>query len=161
MVAALNRNPLKRALRLDKIRLAALEATLKLYRNPDALREQLPTLRSLTRPATEIAEQAEGLRPLAADALGPAFDVAVLRCRSQIGSGALPLDTIPSAGLAITPVDGRGHSLDALAAGLRELPVPVIGRVSEGRLVLDLRCLSGDEALVQALRSLRKAGTDA
>ena len=94
---------MKRALRVDKIRLAAIEATLKLYRDPDRLAERLPTLRLLARPLAEIEAQARRLAPAVAQAVGPAFTVAVCECRSQIGSGALPLDTIASAGLVIRP----------------------------------------------------------
>ena len=144
LIAALNRNPMKRALRVDKIRLAAIEATLKLYRDPDRLDKRLPTLALLSRPLAEIEAQAHRLAPLLAQALGDRFAVEIAPCQSQIGSGALPLDTLPSAGLAVS-----GSGLDDLAAALRRLPRPVIGRIEEGRLWLDLRCL-GDEAAFAA-----------
>ena len=151
LVEACARNPIKRAVRLDKVRLAALEATLKLYRDPGSLATTLPTLRALARPALEIRALAERLRPQIENAMGAAFEVAVCACASQIGSGALPLETIPSAGLSIAP-KGRKHAgrqLDQLAAAMRRLPVPVIGRLEKGGLVLDLRCLD-DEALLLA-----------
>ncbi|ATQ55314.1 L-seryl-tRNA(Sec) selenium transferase [Paracoccus yeei] len=143
IIAAINKNPLKRALRLDKIRIAATEATLRLYRDPDALAERLPTLRLLSRPEAEIRAQAERLAPQVAQALGCA--AAVVPCASQIGSGALPTDTIPSAGLALTPAP------EALAARLRSLKTPIIGRIHDGALILDLRCLPDDAALLNAL----------
>ncbi len=149
LVEACARNPIKRAVRLDKVRLAALEATLKLYRDPDSLAAKLPTLRALARPAAEIRASAERLKPQVEAVVGAAFEVAVCDCASQIGSGALPLETLPSAGLSIAP-KGRKHigrQLDALAAAMRRLPVPVIGRLEKGGLVLDLRCLE-DEALL-------------
>jgi L-seryl-tRNA(Ser) seleniumtransferase len=142
---------MKRALRVDKIRLAALEATLRLYRDPDTLREQLPTLRRLTRPEVEIRAQAIRLQPEVARRLGEGVEVGVVACGSQIGSGALPLETLPSAGLALRPADGRGRSLEALASGLRDLPVPVVGHMTDGQLVLDLRCLEDDARLLAAL----------
>jgi L-seryl-tRNA(Ser) seleniumtransferase len=96
LITAINRNPMKRALRVDKIRLAAIEATLKLYRDPDRLAERLPTL-WLLHGQSEIEAQACRLLPQPlASAVGTTFTVAVCQCQSQIGSGALPLDTIPS-----------------------------------------------------------------
>ncbi|CAM3049876.1 L-seryl-tRNA(Sec) selenium transferase [Paracoccus aminovorans] len=143
IIAAINRNPLKRALRLDKIRIAATEATLRLYRDPDRLAERLPTLRLLSRPQAQIRAQADRLAAPVAKALG--CTVSVVDCASQIGSGALPTDTIPSAGLALTP------NPEALADGLRGLGTPIIGRIHDGALILDLRCLADDAALLDAL----------
>ncbi|RQP20833.1 MAG: L-seryl-tRNA(Sec) selenium transferase, partial [Brucella intermedia] len=153
LIAHINRNPMKRALRVDKIRLAALEATLKLYRNPQRLAEKLPTLRYLARPQAEIAAQAERLKPALEKVLGPAFTVTVTECASQIGSGALPLSTVPSAGLSIAPKDGSGSALTALGASLRALPLPVIGRIEKGALVLDLRCLDDESSFIGNLSS--------
>ncbi|WP_266031034.1 L-seryl-tRNA(Sec) selenium transferase [Brucella intermedia] len=153
LIARINRNPMKRALRVDKIRLAALEATLKLYRNPQRLAEKLPTLRYLARPQAEIAAQTERLKPALEMVLGPAFTVTVADCASQIGSGALPLSTVPSAGLSIAPKDGSGSALTALGASLRALPLPVIGRIEKGALVLDLRCLDDENSFIRNLSS--------
>src|SRR5208282_3028735 len=100
-IARINKNPMKRALRVDKIRLAAIEATLRLYRDPDRLAERLPTLRFLARTRDEIEVQAERLLPAITNAISRDFSVEVCACNSQIGSGALPLETIASAGLAI------------------------------------------------------------
>ena len=154
LIARINKNPMKRALRVDKIRLAALEATLKLYRNPERLAEKLPTIRYLARPQPEIAAQAARLKPELERALGPAFIVAVTDCASQIGSGALPLSTVPSAGLSIAPKDSSGTALTALASSLRALPLPVIGRIEKGARVLDLRCLEDEDGFLHNLSSL-------
>nr|WP_266149115.1 L-seryl-tRNA(Sec) selenium transferase [Dyella halodurans] len=143
LIAQINRNPLKRALRVDKLRLAAIEATLNLYRDPDRLAERLPTLRWLSRRKVEIAAQARRLQPAVAEQLGDAFVVEVGDCSSQVGSGALPLDTLASAALLIRP-HGSQRELERLGAALRALPRPIIGRVADGALHLDLRCL--DEA---------------
>lgn len=143
IIAAINRNPLKRALRLDKIRIAATEATLRLYLDPDRLAERLPTLRMLARPCGEIRDQAERLAPIVAARLGCA--VRVIDCASQIGSGAQPTESIASAGLALTPAP------QSLAARLRALKTPIIGRIHDGALVLDLRCLPSDGALLDTL----------
>ncbi|CAN7689828.1 L-seryl-tRNA(Sec) selenium transferase [Mesorhizobium sp. LjRoot246] len=161
LLAEISRNPMKRALRVDKLRLAALQATLKLYRNPDRLAERLPTLRFLARAVADIAAQAERLVPALAKALGDAFAVDAVECFSQVGSGALPLDTLPSAGLALRPRSGSGQALDALAAELRALPVPVIGRIDNGALVLDLRCLEDEAGFMPNLANLSSGGVDA
>ena len=151
LVLACAKHPLKRALRLDKIRLAALEATLKLYRDPDRLAEALPTLRLLTRDAADLRAMAERLRPAFAAWAGPAWRVDVIACQSQIGSGALPVATLPSAGLALVPTARTsGAAPDELAARLRGLAVPVIGTVRDGAVRLDMRCLA-DEAALAAL----------
>jgi L-seryl-tRNA(Ser) seleniumtransferase len=75
--------------------------------------------------------------------IGDGYAVSRIDCESQIGSGALPLETLPSAGLSITAVgkENAGRRLEALVAAVRALPVPVIGRVHEGAFILDLRCL--------------------
>lgn len=155
LIAAINANPLKRAVRLDKIRIAALEATLRLYRDPDRLAERLPTLRHLARPKSGIAEQAARLAPLVDAALKPqGFAASPCDCASQIGSGALPVDTIPSAGLKLTAAPDAplgGDAPERLAAWLRQRQRPVIGRISGGALILDLRCLDKDADLLDAL----------
>ncbi|MBV8837940.1 MAG: L-seryl-tRNA(Sec) selenium transferase, partial [Alphaproteobacteria bacterium] len=163
LIQKINRNPMKRALRVDKMRLAILEATLKLYRDPDRLAARLPTVRLLARPQADIAALAERLLPAVASALGDAFAVRQIDCASQIGSGALPIETVPSAALAIRPRAGRGGgtALAALAAALRKLPVPVIGRVEDGALILDLRCLENGDAFGANLAKLPPGGRDA
>jgi L-seryl-tRNA(Ser) seleniumtransferase len=161
LIAEVNRNPMKRALRVDKIRLAALEATLKLYRDPDRLAASLPTLRLLSRSREEIEALARRLAPSVAEVVGEAYTVTVAQCASQIGSGALPLDTLPSAGLALSPRAAGGAAIERLAAALRRLPTPVIGRIEEGRLILDLRCLEDGEAFAANLSSLRMDFDDA
>jgi L-seryl-tRNA(Ser) seleniumtransferase len=153
LIAQVNRNPMKRALRVDKIRLAAIEATLKLYHDPDRLAERLPTLRLLTRSRAEIEIQAERLRPIVAKSLGGFCTIDVCACESQIGSGALPLDTIASAGLMIRPRNGGG-ALDRLAAALRGLRRPVIGRIADDGLMLDLRCLTDEDEFISVVSEL-------
>ena len=158
LIVRINRNPMKRALRVDKIRLAALEATLKLYRDPDRLAARLPTLRLLARPKVDIESLAQRLAPQVAAAVGGAFTLNVIACASQIGSGALPLETVPSAGLAIRPVvkRGAGRSLGRLAEALRQLPIPVLARVEDQTLVLDLRVLEDENGFLANLAHLRK-----
>jgi L-seryl-tRNA(Ser) seleniumtransferase len=156
LIARINRNPMKRALRVDKIRLAAVAATLRLYRDPDRLAEQLPTIRTLARPEAELKAVAGRLVPVIAKALGHDFKVEVIACASQIGSGALPLESVPSVGLAIRPQTPRGvgRALARLTKAFRQLPIPVIGRIEDGSQILDLRCVEDEQAFVANLATL-------
>jgi L-seryl-tRNA(Ser) seleniumtransferase len=161
LIAQLNRNPLKRSLRVDKIRLAALEATLKLYRDPERLVERLPTLRMLARPKEDIEGLAQRMLPAVGAAIGPSFSASLTRCASQIGSGAVPVETIASAGIKIGAAKkrGAGRELAALSAAFRQLPVPVIGRIEKESLLFDLRCLNDEAEFVANLAHLHPPGT--
>ncbi len=150
LIARLQSHPLKRALRADKMTLAALEATLRLYLHPEKLAAELPTLRLLTRQGEAIRQQGERIQAALAAHYAD-FDLQVEPCLSQIGSGSLPVDRLPSAALTFTPRDGRGSRLEALAARWRLLPVPVIGRIYDGRLWLDLRCLEDEPRFMEML----------
>ncbi len=156
LVASIKQNPLKRALRLDKVTLAALEATLQLYRNPDKLASTLPTLRLLTRTEADIREQAHRLAPNLTAKLGDQYRVETASVSSQIGSGALPVEVLPSAALSIKAVNGGDEPLRSLAKRLRQLPKPVIGRLHNGAVLLDLRCLEPihEEAFIEQLAEL-------
>jgi L-seryl-tRNA(Ser) seleniumtransferase len=143
------KNPMKRALRLDKVRLAALEATLRLYGDPEKLARRLPTIRSLARPAAEIRAQAERLLSPLASALGQDWQAGIKPVRGQIGSGALPVDLLPSFALSVT-----GKGLDRLAAAFRRLPVPVIGRIEDDTLLFDLRTLDDEATFIRQLNEL-------
>ncbi|HEY2538829.1 MAG TPA: L-seryl-tRNA(Sec) selenium transferase [Stellaceae bacterium] len=157
LVARLAKNPLKRALRLDKIRLAALEAVLRLYADPDRLAKRLPSLRLLSRPQAEIKALACRLLPAARQAFAGIADIEIVDTRSQIGSGALPVSLLPSAALSLSPIGEMrsGAAVDALARALRRLPIPVIGRIEAGRLVLDLRCLEDEAGFLAQLGETR------
>ena len=144
LVDRIRRNPLKRALRLDKLTLAALAAVLRLYEDPDRLAARLPTLRLLTRPVEEIRAMASRIKA----ALEGRFPVEVVDCESEVGSGAAPAQRLASAGLALRP----GNA--AMAARWRALPVPVIGRLQDGAFLLDLRCLEREEEFMKNLSFL-------
>jgi L-seryl-tRNA(Ser) seleniumtransferase len=159
LIAGMNRNPMKRALRVDKIRLAAIEATLKLYRDPDRLAERLPTLRFLARPRQDIEACGARVLPGVAQAIGAAFAVERCECQSQIGSGALPLETIESAGLSIRASSAGASAIEDLARKFRALPRPVIGRIERDRLVLDLRCLTDEEGFLSNLLHMKTDAT--
>jgi L-seryl-tRNA(Ser) seleniumtransferase len=157
LIDRIRRNPLKRALRLDKLTLGALEAVVRLYRDPDRLAARLPTLRLLARSRTELEALAARIAPQIRQHLPPGYEAGVTACESQVGSGARPADRLPSAGVAIQPTQrrrGAGRALAAITAALRALPVPVIGRVVEGALVLDLRCLEDEATFIAQLPQL-------
>jgi L-seryl-tRNA(Ser) seleniumtransferase len=158
-LAHINRNPMKRALRIDKVRLAAIGATLSLYRDPDRLAQHLPTLRLLARSAGEIEALAHRLAPRVGAALGVRFGVGIIPCASQIGSGALPVETIASFGLALRPTatDHVGAAVEELARDLRRLPVPILGRIERDAVILDLRSLEDEAGFVADLAALNPA----
>ena len=152
LIARMKRNPLKRCLRCDKATLAALEATLMLYREPENLVERLTTLRWLTRTRAAIRDTAERLQPAFTAKLATIASVAVEDCLSQIGSGAQPVDLLPSAALVIRPLQAKrgGRVIATIEAAMRTLPTPILGRVNKGALWLDLRTVEDDGDLLAA-----------
>ncbi|MBI5911363.1 MAG: L-seryl-tRNA(Sec) selenium transferase [Betaproteobacteria bacterium] len=155
IIAKIKRNPMKRALRVDKMTLAALEAVLRLYANPDRLKHELPTLHWLTRPLADIEAQARRVLPAVRAALGAQVEARIIACASQIGSGSMPLDALPSAGIAFRlPARRRGTAAEMLAADFRALPIPVIGRIKGGAFMLDLRCLDDEAGFIAQLDQL-------
>jgi L-seryl-tRNA(Ser) seleniumtransferase len=130
---------------------------LGLYANPARALQKIPTLRFLARPEHDIRALAERLQPLVAARTKASAMVEVVACNSQVGSGALPVDALASAGLAIQPKTnkrGSGAALKRLAEAFRNLPLPVIGRIHEGRFVLDLRVLEDETAFAEQLQFL-------
>ncbi len=158
LIARIKNNPLKRALRVDKIILAALLEVLYLYRDPQRLCQRLPTLRDLTRPLADIVALGESLLPQMQSQLQNLAEVSLQPCKSQIGSGALPLDLLESRALVLRPITEKGKSesaLQDLADKLRHLPKPVLGRISDGMLWLDLRCLYTEEEFIAQIALLQ------
>ena len=139
LVGALRRNPLARALRVDKLTLAALEATLALYRDPARAVSAIPTLAMLTAPVTALEARAGHLVAMLAANGAPPATARVVRTSATVGGGAFPGASIPSAAVALETA-----SPESLEAKLRGGSVPVIGRITDGRVVLDLRSVCSD-----------------
>ena len=155
-VDAIKKNPLKRALRVDKMTITALTEVLKLYLEPETLAERLPTLRHLSRPAGDIETIARQVEPHLTKFFKDVASIDVVDTHSQIGSGALPLDQIPSFAIAITPVANSDAALQAISKAFRELPIPVIGRLSDGQMMLDCRTLDDPGEFIRQLEQLQQ-----
>ena len=155
-IALIKQNPMKRALRVDKMTLAALIAVLKLYLTPETLVEHLPTLRDLARSEAEIKQFGDTLLPAVSAHLGRDFEAALVNAKSQIGSGALPIDLLPTWAIAIS-ARGTTHPNEAimsLATRLRQIDTPILGRITGSRLLLDLRTLYSPERLLAGLKAV-------
>ena len=139
LIGALRRNPLARALRVDKLTLAALEATLALYRDPARAVTAIPTLAMLTTPVMALEARAGHLVAMLAANGVPSRVARVTRTKATVGGGAFPGASIPSAAITLDVA-----SPELLEAKLRAGTVPVVGRIAEGKVVLDLRSVSAE-----------------
>lgn len=148
-------NPMKRALRCDKLTLAALEAVLEMYANPETVCQSIPALRLLTRSREEISALANDAVIAVREALQHNYVVETVDCDSQIGSGAVPVDTLASVAIKISPKADSGASISQLAQSFRELPKPVMGRVHDAALWFDLRCLERSSDLTDSLENIK------
>jgi L-seryl-tRNA(Ser) seleniumtransferase len=160
LIKRLKKNPLKRAIRCDKMTLAALDTVLSFYENPDKLAEEVPSIRLLSRKQDNIRTQAERVAPALRNALQGQVNIDTTDCMSQIGSGALPVEALPSAAIALSPIlDGKrgiGSALKRLASDMRGLAVPIIGRIEDDRMLLDLRCLEDEEEFLKQISNLAR-----
>jgi L-seryl-tRNA(Ser) seleniumtransferase len=141
LIERIKANPLHRALRIDKLTLAALESTLiAQLSEAEAIRE-IPVLRMLTMPLEELRKQARRLQRLIRQETDKA-SVEMLKEQSQVGGGALPLQAVPTWALAVRPLKA---SADTLEAELRHLEPPIVARIVEDRLILDMRTIQEEE----------------
>ena len=156
LIDQLKANPLKRALRVDKMTMVTLYEVLRLYQHPQHLATQLPTLRYLSRTAESILPLAAALQLAMQPVLDNIAQIELLPCMSQIGSGSLPLELLPSHGLALSPRPNPDSdaALQALALAFRRLPIPVVGRINAGRLIFDLRTLDHTDQIMHQLDQL-------
>ena len=158
-IAAMRRHPLARALRIDKLDLAALDVVLRAYLDPARAVRTIPTLAMLAQPLEEVRARAERLRALIAavetGAGAPADGLVLVESVARAGAGALPVTEVPSVAVAVPAGD-----LDALAARLRTGSPAVVGRVHDGRLLLDVRTVRDDEVepLAAAVATALAAG---
>jgi L-seryl-tRNA(Ser) seleniumtransferase len=144
-LSRMNKNPLKRALRCGKLTLAALEATLRLYRQSANITQDIPTLQAFTRPLDEIEALGRRVMPELQKVLSGAFQLAVEDSTSQIGSGALPTEEIPTKVIAVSsPKMGA----EKIARKFRSADPPILGRVKDNRFLLDLRTIFDPNDLI-------------
>lgn len=151
LVQQIEKDPLMRAFRLDKMTLAALEATLRLYRDPEKALREVPTLRMLTTPPAELKERCERLAARLRGVTGLS-DVQVREDVAYVGGGSLPDQALPTFVVALTPT---GLSESEFAARLRAGMPAVVGRVQDGRVLLDLRTVfeRQEDELFEAIRA--------
>jgi L-seryl-tRNA(Ser) seleniumtransferase len=145
LIGKMNKNHLQRALRCGKLTLAALEATLRRYRQSPNIVEEIPTLRAFTRPVNEIRALGEELLPNLQAALGAEFQIGLEDSTAQIGSGALPTEELPTTVISIVH---KKLSANAIAQKFRKANPPIIGRISDNRFLLDLRTIFDANELV-------------
>jgi len=159
LIAKIKKNPMKRAMRCDKMTIAALETILRLYADPDRLAERIPTLRLLARQQDDIQATAARVSPVLDTTLGDRYVISLEQCQSQIGSGSLPAERLDSIALVIRPTatKGVGTALKHLATAFRNLPMPVIGHIQDDAFWLDLRCLeaTNESAFTSQLTALQ------
>ncbi len=153
----IKKHPLKRTFRVSKLVMAALEATLRLYDSDHDLVNRIPVLAMLTREREDIRQACARVMPRLAQIAGPRFQADIVDCASQIGSGALPEERLPSAAVRLRPIDtGKrtGRLLSETLAEFRKLKTPVIGRIRDDAIVFDCRCLSArDESILLSAAS--------
>ncbi|MDY6856961.1 MAG: L-seryl-tRNA(Sec) selenium transferase [Thermodesulfobacteriota bacterium] len=147
IIEKIRKNPIHRALRIDKLTLAALESTLHLYMEGESVIEKIPTLRMLTLPMGEIEKKAKSLYRRLRDKAGNRFHVEIKDDISRAGGGALPLQDLPTKVIAVKPVS---LSVDNLEERLRENNPPVISRIEDDQVLLDVRTLQkGDAKIIE------------
>ncbi|HKV43787.1 MAG TPA: L-seryl-tRNA(Sec) selenium transferase, partial [bacterium] len=142
VVSRVRAHPIARAVRIDKLDLAALEATLRVYRDPDRAWEAIPVLRMLSADPSVLAFRAHELAGRLRSLLGSAATITVCPTVTEAGGGALPGTELPSWGVAVSPTEG---SPATWGRRLHQARPPVFCRIADGRLILDLRTLSSDE----------------
>ncbi|MGH7824387.1 MAG: L-seryl-tRNA(Sec) selenium transferase [Candidatus Binatia bacterium] len=145
LIDQINKNHLQRALRCGKLTLAALEATLRSYRQSPDIKDEIPTLRAFTRPIEEIRAMGERIVPRLRSALGDDFRVDLEDATCQIGSGALPTEELPTIVIAI---DNRSEGANRVAERFRRARPPIIGRIRDDRFLLDLRAVFDEDDLI-------------
>ena len=157
-VGLIEADPLMRALRLDKMTLAALEATLMLACDPDRATERIPLWAMISTPVEALSARATEVAAIFRSELG--LNAAVVPAESYLGGGSAPVQAIPSAAVAVSPPFPIGNGSESeLARALRQGDPPVVARVQKGLVLFDLRTIAADRDLV-LLDSVRKVCHD-
>ena len=153
VVNPLKKHPLLRALRVDKLTLAALEGTLRLYRDERQAWTEIPTLRMLRLTADELKKKGQTVLRNMRKQVPSSLALELIPGVSQVGGGALPLAELPTWLLAIRSAECSAQELEK---GLRQQPVPVIGRIAKGDFLLDLRTVADNDwpAVIEGLRAM-------
>jgi L-seryl-tRNA(Ser) seleniumtransferase len=153
VIDKLRKHPMARALRIDKLTLAALEATLRLYLDPKKALEQVPTLRMLSLPVEELQRRCDNLLPRIVTHLGESADCTIIETTATVGGGALPLAELPGCAIALAP---KQISLNELTTRLRSCEPAVVGRIQDDRFLIDPRTLNQDDEdlLLKALQQI-------
>ncbi|WP_417910830.1 L-seryl-tRNA(Sec) selenium transferase [Candidatus Electronema sp. PJ] len=147
IIEQIKKNPLNRALRIDKFTLASLEAVLRLYRDPITVCERIPTLQMISAPLALVGQRAEQLVALLQERISKFCAVQTVDTLAQVGGGAMPEQHLASRGVELRPSFMR---VSRLEKELRSLAVPVIGRIEDDRLLLDMRTVREDELILIA-----------
>ena len=138
----IKQNPLTRALRIDKLTLAALESTLRHYRSLNESLNAIPTLRMITRPLDNLTTEAKKLEAMLKSISDARLTIGCIDIFSKVGGGALPLLSIPSKGVSVKI---KGLTPNALEKHMRSSDIPIIGRIEEDIFVMDMRTIQNDE----------------
>jgi L-seryl-tRNA(Ser) seleniumtransferase len=157
IIEQIKKNPLNRALRIDKFTLAGLEAVLRLYFDERQALRDIPTLAMLTVLPGVIEKRARRLLGRINKPLAGHCQAMLVVTESRVGGGALPEQALPSRGISLRPVD---RSVNQLEADLRRHSLPVLGRIEEERLILDLRTVADDEVQLLAAAILAVFGVE-
>ena len=150
LIGKINKNHLQRALRCGKLTLAALEATLRRYRQSPNIVPEIPTLPAFTRPVDEVRAMGQSVLPRLETALGKDFQLALQDSTSQIGSGAMPTEELPT---VVITIESTKFSANAIAKKFRQADPPIIGRIQDDKFLLDLRTIFDANDLIPKFHS--------
>ena len=142
IVDRIKKNPMNRALRIDKFTLAGLESILRFYRDPRTVLDKIPTLAMISAPSELVDRRAKRLARRLRKSIGDHCTVTMADVMSRVGGGAMPEQNLPSRGVALQPA---GMGVSHLESRLRTLDIPIIGRIEDDRLLLDMRTVADDE----------------
>ncbi|XOF34181.1 MAG: L-seryl-tRNA(Sec) selenium transferase [Candidatus Electrothrix sp. YB6] len=142
LIERIRKNPMNRAMRIDKFTLSSLESILRFYRSPHTVFERIPTLNMISTPLEILRSRAELLAEVLEKSISTFCTIEIAEVMSRVGGGAMPEQNLPSRGVVLRPLEMK---VTRLEQALRKVEVPVIGRVEHDRLIIDMRTVRGDE----------------